>query len=147
MQPARRCGRQYRDLYSGGEQLRERASEYLARRHKEPSQIYAERLSRVFYENYIGSIVDWYAATLMHRVPNMTFEGNGAAAKTFYADLSNNCDLRGTSLSEFFRQRFVETLVCGSSYIVADFPKSGWPRDYSRGGGCLRAVARLFDEL
>jgi len=117
----------YRDLYSGGEQLRERASEYLTRRHKEPNQIYAERLSKVFYENYIGSIVDWYAATLMHRVPNITFEGSGAAAKTFYADLSNNCDLRGTSLSEFFRQRFVETLICGTSYIVANFPRANGP--------------------
>ena len=116
--------RRYRDLYSGGEQLRERASEYLARRNREPSQIYAERLGRVFYENYIGSIVDWYAATLMHRAPNVTFEGNSPAAKTFYADLSNNCDLRGTSLSEFFRQRFVDTLVCGASYIVADFPRA-----------------------
>ena len=116
--------KRYRDLYSGGEQFRERASEYLARRHKEPNQIYGERLSRVFYENYIGSIVDWYAATLMHRAPNITFEGNGPAANTFYADLSNNCDLRGTSLSEFFRQRFVETLICGASYIAADFPRA-----------------------
>lgn len=119
--------KQYRDLYSGGEQLRERASEYLARRHKEPNQIYAERLSKVFYENYVGSIVDWYAATLMHRAPNVTFDGTGVAAKSFYADLSNNCDLRGTSLSEFFRHRFVETLVCGSSYIVADFPRAKGP--------------------
>jgi hypothetical protein len=116
--------RRYRDLYSGGEQLRDRASEYLARRLKEPNPIYAERLSRVFYENYIGSIVDWYAATLMHRAPNITFEGNEPAAKTFYADLSDNCDLRGTSLCEFFRQRFVETLICGASYIVADFPRA-----------------------
>jgi hypothetical protein len=116
--------KKYRDLYTGGEQLRERATDYLARRHKEPNEIYAERLSRVFYQNHIGSIVDWYAATLMHRAPNVTFDGSGTAAKQFYAGLSNNCDLKGTSLSEFFRQRFVETLVCGSSYIVADFPRS-----------------------
>jgi hypothetical protein len=119
--------KQYRDLYSGGEQLREHASEYLARRHKEPGPIYAERLSKVFYENYVGSIVDWYAATLMYRAPSVTFDGNGVAVKTFYTDLSGNCDLRGTSLSEFFRQRFVETLVCGSSYIVADFPRANGP--------------------
>jgi hypothetical protein len=116
--------KKYRDLYTGGEQLRERASDYLARRHKEPNEIYAERLSRVFYQNHIGSIVDWYAATLMHRAPNVTFEASGISAKQFYTGLSNNCDLKGTSLSEFFRQRFVETLVCGSSYIVADFPRS-----------------------
>ena len=59
--------KKYRDLYTGGEQLREHASEYLARRNREPAGIYAERLSRVFYENHIGSIVDWYAATLIRR--------------------------------------------------------------------------------
>ena len=41
--------KQYKDLYSGGERLRENASEYLVRRHKEPGEVYAERLSRVFY--------------------------------------------------------------------------------------------------
>src|SRR5580700_10439266 len=90
--------RQYRDLYAGGEDLRRHAAEYLVRRHKEPGEIYMERLARVFYENYIGSIIDWYAATLMHRAPSVTFEGSGPEAKSFYADFSNNCDLRGTSL-------------------------------------------------
>jgi hypothetical protein len=59
--------RQYKDLYAGGERMRMNASEYLARRHKEPAEVYGERLSRIFYENYVGSIVDWYAATLMRR--------------------------------------------------------------------------------
>ena len=67
--------RQYQDLYAGGERLRLNASEYLVRRHKEPDEVYEERLSRVFYENYIGSIIDWYAATLMRREPMMLFEG------------------------------------------------------------------------
>ena len=80
--------RRYRDLYAGGEQLRLRATEYLAPRHKEPAEIYVERLQRVFYENYIGSIVDWYAATLMRRSPVVTFDGMGAGAKRFYAELS-----------------------------------------------------------
>src|ERR1035441_10930433 len=57
--------KQYKDLYAGGEQLRLNAGEYLVRRQKEPGQVYGERLRRVFYENYVGSIVDWYAATLM----------------------------------------------------------------------------------
>src|SRR6202042_1596676 len=50
--------KKYRDLYVGGEQMRECAAEYLVRRHKEPNDIYAERLSRGFYENYMGSIID-----------------------------------------------------------------------------------------
>ena len=119
--------RRYRDLYAGGEQLREHASEYLARRHKEPNEIYVERLSRMFYENYIGSIVDWYSATLMRRAPVVTYSGMGAPAKRFYAAFSADCDLKGTSLIDFFRQALVETLVCGSSYIVVDFPRGGGP--------------------
>lgn len=119
--------RRYRDLYAGGEQLREHASEYLARRHKEPNEVYVERLNRVFYENYIGSIVDWYAATLMRREPIVGFEGIGASAKPFYAAFAADCDLKGASLAEFFRQRLVETLVCGSSYIVVDFPRGNGP--------------------
>ena len=80
--------KQYKDLYAGGERLRASASEYLVRRHKEPGEVYRERLSRVFYENYIGSIIDWYAATLMRREPMVMFEGNDPAAKSFYSLLA-----------------------------------------------------------
>jgi hypothetical protein len=119
--------RQYQDLYAGGERLRENASAYLVRRHKEPGEVYSERLSRVFYENYIGSIIDWYAATLLRREPVLLFEGNDSAAKGFYNLLSDDCDLKGTNFSEFFRQRFVQALVCGKSYLVVDFPRATGP--------------------
>jgi len=100
--------KQYQDLYSGGERFRANASDYLVRRQKEPGEVYSERLSRVFYENYVGSIVDWYAATLMRREPVMLFEGSDAAARNFYSLLAEDCDLKGTSLSQFFRQSFVQ---------------------------------------
>ena len=119
--------RQYQDLYAGGERLRENASAYLVRRHKEPGEIYSERLNRVFYENYIGSIIDWYGATLLRREPVLQFEGTDAAAKGFYSLLSDDCDLKGTNFSEFFRQRFVQALVCGKSYLVVDFPRATNP--------------------
>jgi hypothetical protein len=119
--------KKYRDLYVGGEQMRECAVEYLVRRHKEPNDIYSERLSRVFYENYIGSIIDWYAATLMRREAVLLFEGNDDAAKEFYNQLTEDCDLKGTSIAEFFRQRFVQALVQGRSYIVVDFPRAPGP--------------------
>jgi hypothetical protein len=115
--------RQYRDLYAGGEQLRNNASLYLVRRHKEPGDIYMERLARVFYQNYVGSVIDWYAATLMRCAPGLLFMGNDTAAQSFYGAFAEDCDLKGTSLTEFFRQRFVQTLVCGSSYTVVDFPR------------------------
>ena len=116
--------KKYRDLYAGGETIREAAFEYLTRRHKEPGDIYAERLSRVFYENYIGSIIDWYAATLMRREAALLLDGNDEGAKSFYNAFAEDCDLKGTSLAEFFRQRIVQTLVQGCSYIVVDFPRA-----------------------
>src|SRR6478752_1134102 len=85
----------YRDLYVGGEQLRRNAVTYLYRRDKEPEAIFSQRLSQVFYENYAGSIIDWYAATLMRREPVLQFEGNDTGAKSFYNLLSDDCDLKG----------------------------------------------------
>jgi hypothetical protein len=117
--------KQYKDLYAGGEQLRLNACDYLVRRQKEPAPVYEERLRRVFYENYVGSIVDWYAATLMRREPILLFEGSDGGAKRFYNLLSDDCDLKGTNLHEFFRQRFVQVMVFGSSFVVVDFPKTG----------------------
>ncbi len=125
---ARKCAwRKYRDLYAGGEQFKANAAEYLIRRQREPGEVYSERLSRVFYENYVGSIVDWYAATLFRREPVITFEGNDAASKTFFGALVEDSDRRGTSLADFFRRQFTESLVTGMSYVLVDFPRLTMP--------------------
>lgn len=119
--------RRYRDLYAGGEQFRENAAEYLVRRQKEQADVYQERLSRVFYENYLGSIVDWYAATLVRREPVLEFSGTDESAKSFFAQFTENCDLRGTSLTQFYKQQLTEALVCGKSYVAVDFPRTDSP--------------------
>ena len=119
--------KKYRVLYSGGEQMREHAFEYLVRRNKEPNDVYQERLCRVFYENYIGSIIDWYAATLLRREPTLLFDGTNDAGKQFYNEFAEDCDLKGTTLSDFFRQQLVSTLVFGRTYIALDFPRFTQP--------------------
>jgi hypothetical protein len=115
--------KKYRDLYLGGEQFRINAQDYLIRRQREPGDVYIERLSRVFYENYIGSIVDWYAATLFSREPVLTFEGQNEAAKAFYCALVEDADRKGTKLTDFFRHQFLEALITGGSYTLVDFPR------------------------
>lgn len=115
--------KRYSDLYAGGEQFRKNAGEYLIRRNKEPNEVYLERLDRVFYENYTGSIIDWYAATLMTREPLLQFEGPNDRGITFFNNFTEDCDLKGTSLAEFFRRRLADALVFGKSYIALDFPK------------------------
>ena len=119
----REMWRRYRDLYAGGEQFKANASRYLMPRHKEPAEIYYERLNGVFYENYAGSIIDWYAATLFRREAVLTFDGNDLARK-FLNRFVEDCDLNGTTLTDFFRQRFIDTLVGGRSHILLDFPRA-----------------------
>ncbi|HKD04850.1 MAG TPA: hypothetical protein VKB79_03015 [Bryobacteraceae bacterium] len=115
--------RRYRDLYAGGERFRHNGAEYLVRRQKEPAEVYGERLARVFYENYLGSIIDWYMATLVRKEPGILYEGSDERAKAFFNRFALNCDLRGTTLTQFYKEMLTEALVCGKSYIVADFPK------------------------
>ncbi len=50
----RQVWRQYRDLYTGGEQLRLNAQHYLVRRQREPGDVYAERLAGCFTRTTSG---------------------------------------------------------------------------------------------
>ncbi|MBS1829797.1 MAG: hypothetical protein JST93_31145 [Acidobacteria bacterium] len=115
----------YSDLYAGGEQLKRRAEHYLAPRAKEPPDIYAERLSKVFYENYIGSIIDWYGATLFRREPTIVLEQTDDKTRAYYAEFVENCDLHGTTLAQTLRRTFITALIYGRSYLLIDFPASG----------------------
>ncbi len=86
----------YWDFYVGGEQLRRNASQYLVRRQKEPNDVYSERLARVFYENYLGSCLDWYAATLFRRQPGVSLQSKTESTQKFYSQFLDDCDRRGT---------------------------------------------------
>jgi len=114
----------YRDLYAGGDALVRKADRYLIPRQREPLDVYSERVSRAFYENYIGSIIDWYAATLFRREPVLTYAGTDGSAREFFNALAMDCDLRGSTLSDFYRRQVVEALVTGRSYVIVDFPRA-----------------------
>ena len=113
----------YRDLYAGGLQFKQRAGEYLLRRQKEPLDVYGERLQRVFYQNYVGSIIDWYASTLFRREPSLHFQGSFNAGHKFFPAFIEDCDRKGTRLATFFRQCLIDTLITGRTHILTDFPR------------------------
>ncbi|MBM3761213.1 MAG: hypothetical protein FJW36_13310 [Acidobacteria bacterium] len=113
----------YRDLYSGGAQIKSKASNYLYRRHREPAEVYQERVARAFYENYIGSIIDWYASTLFRREPILTVEDTTRRSSKFYFEFFEDCDRNGTSITDFLRKRFIDALIFGKSFIALEFPK------------------------
>ena len=111
------------DFYAGGEQLRRNASLYLVRRQKEPNDVYTERLNRVFYENYLGSCIDWYAATLFRSQPGISFRASVSGVEDFYTNFVGDCDCRGTSLADLARTVFIRTLVYREGYVLIDFPR------------------------
>lgn len=111
----------YADLYTGGEIMRVNAQYYLPKRQKEPAEVYYERLSRVFYENYIGSIIDWYAATLLRTEPMVALK-QAEEEESFYNLFLDDCDLAGTDFVEFFRRAFITALVYQQSFVLIDFP-------------------------
>lgn len=113
----------YRDLYAGGEQFTANADRYLIPRQKEPAAVYRERVARAYYENYAGSIIDWYAATLFRREPILTFAGWDEPGRQYFNGLAEDCDGRGSTLSDFFRRQVIEAMVAGRSWIAIDFPK------------------------
>jgi len=133
----------YRDLYAGGEQFIRNAYQYLTPRHKEPERVYAERASHAYYENYIGSIIDWYAATLFRREPVITLEGDNPSGKRFFGQLNDDCDRKGTALTDFFRGCFIDTLVQGASHILVDFPRTQ-QAPLTRADEDARGVSRAF---
>lgn len=138
--------RRYRDLYAGGEQLKSNGREYLMHRQKEPFLIYQERLSRLFYENYIGSIIDWYVATLFRREPLLLAEGTDEPGKQFLGRFNEDCDLRGTTITDFFRKLVLDALVNGTSYAVADFPRAAAkPQTRAEEEACGTARGYLVD--
>jgi hypothetical protein len=135
--------RMYRDLYAGGQEFRNRGADYLLRRQKEPLDVYAERLNRVFYENYIGSIIDWYTSTLFRREPSLDLAGGIASGREFLNAFADDCDCCGTKLSDFFRSCFTEALIAGQSHILVDFPASGGTPQ-NRAEEDLAGISRAF---
>jgi hypothetical protein len=112
----------YRDFYVGGEQVRRNAPRYLVRRQKEPQDIYTERVSRAFYENYLGSCIDWYAATLFRRSPGVELRTEDPSAKAFYREFLDDADRCGHPLFSLMRDVFIDALVYGCGYVLIDFP-------------------------
>lgn len=144
----RQMWRKYRDLYTGGHEFNTRATDYLVRRQREPLDVYSERLARVFYKNYIGSIIDWYAATVFRREPTLQMDGGFETGRKFMAGFTEDCDTRGARLTTFFREAFVDALIAGASHILIDFPRTeALPKNRAEEerGGLSRAFLTRFE--
>ena len=72
----------------------------------------------------------YYRLVLCHslsREPVVQFNGDDPYGKRFFDHLIQDCDRKGTTLSDFFRQQITDTLIYGKSYMVVDFPRVTGP--------------------
>ena len=115
----------------------------LTPRQKEPADVYAERLSKVFYENYAGSIIDWYAATLFRREPELHIEGLPTHGRKFFNEFADDCDLKGSNLSDFFRKQLIEALVVRRGLYAGGFSEVRDPGRHASGRRSHRRIARV----
>ena len=116
-----RMWRRYRDLYAGGEQFRGTRGGVSSAAAKGAARGLQERLARVFYENYLGSIVDWYTATLVRREPILEFEGTNERAKDFFAAVraelrSARDDADAVLQATDYRSAGLREVVCGGGF-------------------------------
>ena len=114
----------YRDLYAGGQQLK----------------LKCRRLPDAATEGAAGCVWRESAARVLrelHRVDHRLvrrprcfvgnrcclFDGESNLGRQFLSSFCDDCDLKGTSLTDFFRRTLINSLVGGASHILIDFPK------------------------
>lgn len=115
-------------LYAGGSEAKGRADLFLTRRPKEPAEVYAARCRRFAYRNILSQAVGWYISALFseqpafeHRIGGTLMEADAPASEC-YNEFLTNCDQRGTTFVNFWKDVFAHLAVFGRSYIMLDLP-------------------------
>lgn len=112
----------YSAAYVGGDAFRERCREFLPRNPMEEELHHKTRCDRAHYTNYVGPIIDWFAAKLMSSALEVKAD---IEAPPFYAEWQEDVDACGTDLVDFMRARFVDACVKGRSFWVVELPDDG----------------------
>lgn len=121
-----RCMEQWQlvhDLRGGTLRMREVAKKFhrwLAPEGGEAEADFEQRVDRSFlHEAYVDAIDD-----LLSKPFSKPIEVKGALPEQI-ADIPDDCDLQGTSLTEFGKRYWRDSLDHGTSYLLVDFPSVG----------------------
>lgn len=110
-----------RALYAGGKDFRARLTYFLPPRPAEPWQQYTLRQRESHYQNYLGPIVDYFAAMLFTSRPQPVAKRDGSDEQLtdpgdYYNQFRDDCDRVGTDIDSFFKGRFTEAMVTGKAW-------------------------------
>jgi len=111
-----------RALYEGGEAFKAELTHFLPQRPAEPYGRYELRRREAHYRNYIGPIIDYFAAMLFTSKP--TVSANSADTGTlvtspddFYGEFREDCDRNGADIDSFLKGRLTEAMVTQRSWF------------------------------
>jgi hypothetical protein len=112
----------YRALYEGGYRFRERVARFLCHNPSEPAAVYKDRCKEAPYRSYIGTVIDYLAAQLFSVAPQ--YKVTAGTTPEWFEKFEDNCDGRGTNLSELLRSVMVDALVHKTATLQLEFPRN-----------------------
>lgn len=128
-----------RALYEGGDLFRARLTEFLPQQPAEPVMQYALRKQISVYRNYVGPIVDYFAALLFASAPIITGKRkardttDGVTLPDYYAQFQRDCDHAGTDLIDTFKEVLSDAMIVQRSWVwVQHEPVSEQPQPVNR---------------
>lgn len=115
-------------LYKGGKYLEKRLDRFLPKRAREMHERHSLRKRESHYRNYLGAIIDYFAAMLFTSKPSATAKRNGetvAEPDPFYAKFREDCDGLGCDIDAFFKARITDAMVFRRAWFAIEQPDTG----------------------
>lgn len=113
--------KKYNALYEGGIVFEELKDKFLTKNEFEPPQIFKSRKDNAEYQNFVGPIIDQFAAQLFSS-PFKIVPEKGKELDSFYTDLQSDVDGGGTDLINFMQSQFIKGVV-NCAWYVAEMPQ------------------------
>lgn len=114
-----------RALYEGGDLFKAKIAEFLPQQPAEPAMQYTLRKQISVYRNYVGPIIDYFAALLFASAPVITGKRKGADSSEpadlpdYYSQFQRDCDRAGTDLIDTFKEVLSDAMIVQRSWIWA----------------------------
>jgi hypothetical protein len=112
---------QYNALYEGGKTFEKFKPQFLTKNEIEPPQIFKSRQDNAEYQNFVGPIIDQFAAQLFSSPFKITSEDD-KPLDSFYTEFQSDVDGGGADLVNFMQNSFINAVVKGCSWFVAEMP-------------------------
>lgn len=136
--------KKYQALYAGGKLFKDNIRDFLFPNQMDPPAVYQKRIKETSYRSYVGPIIDFFASQLFSSPYSIrTDRETKSISDEFYSEFKEDVDLAGTDLTAFMKTQFIESLIKGKSYWLAESPDNGGVEPTDRQEWLDRGLDRL----